>query len=179
MNNAERITKLEEMLEKIEKELDEIKWSYNDNECKVDTVDTFERVKSQEAFYNISLDGVATIFKQFETEQFEDFNNNCFKNNNYFKSIERAAEVKSKIELLLRLERLYDTFCPDYKPNWNDNSEPKYFIEFDCEDNIYVLNYTDYYYRTDVYFPNDDIAQKVCDILNEELERNKEDETMP
>jgi hypothetical protein len=171
----ERITKLEEKLEKKQKEINEIKCSDNDNEYKVDT---FERVKSQEAFYNISLDGVTTIFKQFETEQFEDFNNNCFKNNNYFKSIERAAEVKSKIELLLRLERLYDTYCPDYKPNWNDNYEFKYFIEFDCADNIYVSSYTDAYYRTDVYFPSEYIAEKVCDILNAELERNKKNETM-
>jgi len=52
MNNAERITKLEEMLEKLQKELDEIKGSNNDNECKVDT---FERVKRQEAFYNKSI----------------------------------------------------------------------------------------------------------------------------
>ena len=183
MNNAERITKLEEMLEKIQKELDEIKLSNNDeiklsnndNEYKVDT---FERVKRMETFYTISLDGNAFVFEQFETESSEDFNNNCFKNNNYFKIRERAEEVKSKIELLLRLERLHDTFCPDYKPNWNDNSEPKYFIEFDCEDNIYVLNYTDYYYRTDVYFPSQDVAQKVCDVLNAELERNKENETM-
>lgn len=174
--NEERITKLEEMLEKIQKELDEIKCSDNNNEYKVDT---FERVKHQEAFYNISLDCETAVFKQFETKQSEDFNNNCFKNNNYFKSIERAEEVKSKIELLLRLERLYDTFCPDYKPNWNDNYELKYFIEFDCADNVYVWNYTDVYYRTDVYFPSEDIAIKVCDILNVELERNKKNETMP
>ena len=76
------------------------------------------------------------------------------------------------------MERLHDTFCPYYKPNWNDNSELKYFIEFDCDDNVYVPSYTDAYYRTDVYFPSQDIAQKVCDILNVELERNKEDETM-
>ena len=175
MNNVERITKLEEMLEKIQKELDEIKCSDNDNECKVNT---FERVKSHEAFYNISLENKTNIYRQFETEQLGGFNNDCFKNNNYFKSIERAAEVKSKIELLLRLERLHDTFCPDYKPNWNDNSELKYFIEFDCDDNVYVWSYTDAYYRADVYFPSQDMAIKICDILNAELERNKEDETM-
>ena len=175
MNDVERITKLEEMLEKLQKELDEIKCSDNNNECRVDT---FERVKRQEAFYNISLEGVTTVLKQFETEQFEDFNNNCFKNNNYFKSIERAEEVKSKIKLLLRLERLYDTFCPEYKPNWNNSSELKYFIEFDCEDNVYAWSCTDFYYRFSVYFPSEDIAQKVCDILNVELERNEENETM-
>ena len=33
-------------------------------------------------------------------------------------------------------------------------------------------------YRTDVYFPSQDIAIKVCDILNAELERNEKNETM-
>ena len=80
MNNIDRITKLEEMLEKIQKELDEIKWSNNDNECKVDT---FERVKSQEAFYNIILKDTTTVLEQFETEYCKGFNEDCFKNNNY------------------------------------------------------------------------------------------------
>ena len=123
MNNAERITKLEEMLERIQKELDKIKCSNNDNEYKVDT---FERVKSQEEFYNITLESRITVFKHFEMESFRSYDKDCFENNNYFKSRERAEEVKSKIELLLRLERFYDTFCPEYKPNWNDSYELKY-----------------------------------------------------
>lgn len=184
--NEERITKLEEMLEKlqnksdemferIQKELDEIKWSDNNNECKVDT---FERVESGEKYYFICLKDTINVLAQFEAESFSSYNANCFSSNNYFKTKERAEEVKSKIELLLKLERLHDTFCPDYKPNWNDNSELKYFIEFDCDDNVYVWSYTEAFYHTDVYFPNQDIVIKICDILNVELERNKEDETM-
>lgn len=172
--NEERITKIEEMLKEIQNELNSFKSESKEPEKKEDT---FERVKSGEKYYNICLKDTLNVLAQFEVEGFSSYNANCFSSNNYFKTNERAEEVKSKIELLLKLERLHDTFCPDYKPDWN-YGKFKYFVEFDNEEGFYDVNYTDVYNNGGVYFPSKDIAQKVCDILNVELERNKEDETM-
>lgn len=174
--NEERITKLEEMLKELQNELNSLKSESKEPEKKEDT---FERAKSGEKYYNICLKDTISALAQFEVESFSSYNANCFSNNNYFKTVERAKEVKSKIKLLLKLERLYDTFCPDYKPDWNDiYCECKYFIEFDTEKDSYDWNYSTAYNNGGVYFPSKDIALKVCDILNEELERNKEYETM-
>ena len=51
-----------------------------------------------------------------------------FENNNYFLTKERAEEVADKIKFLLKLERLHDIYCPDYKPNWNNEWESKFYI---------------------------------------------------
>lgn len=95
-----------------------------------------------------------------------------FDNNNYFKTAERAKEVVDKINFLLRLERLHDTFCPDYVPEWN-NVEETFAIYYDHMKKRYEIQSYDYMrYPTNVYFPSAEIAQKVCDILNNELEDN-------
>ena len=175
--NEERITKLEEMLKELQNELNSLKSESKEPEKKKE--DVFERVAAGKGYYVISLKDKVDIYLQFETDSPSSFNANCFSNNNYFKTNERAEEVKSKIELLLKLERLHDTFCPDYKPDWNDiYCECKYFVEFDTEKDSYDWNYSTAYNNGGVYFPSKDIALKVCDILNRELDEGKSYEDM-
>lgn len=93
--------------------------------------------------------------------------------NNCFKTKERAKEVLDKIKLLLKLERLHDIYCPDYKPNWNRESL-KYYVAYDtskakwCSCCIRVMEDA-----VQVYFPAEDIAQKVCNALNREEQSNE------
>lgn len=93
--------------------------------------------------------------------------------NNCFKTKERAREVLDKIELLLKLERLHDIYCPNYMPDWETDSV-KYCIAYDTSrakwDSCNVQIMED---AIQVYFPTDEIAQKVCDALNRE-EQNSE-----
>ena len=97
--------------------------------------------------------------------------------NNCFKTEKRAKEVLNKIELLLKQERLHDIYCPDYKPDWSSN-EKKYLILYSHTTNRYSVGR--YSVGHAVYsecllpcFPTEEIAQKVCDILNSE-EQNSE-----
>lgn len=93
--------------------------------------------------------------------------------NNCFKTEERAKEVIDKINFLLRLERLHDIYCPDYKPDWDDKYTKRYFI---FENNLGTQSIWAYGINTvtrnphEIYFPTEEIAQKVCDILNKERE---------
>ena len=48
--------------------------------------------------------------------------------NNCFKTEKRAKEVLDKIKFLLKLERLHDIYCPDYKAE--DDGNNKYRIVF-------------------------------------------------
>ena len=90
---------------------------------------------------------------------------------NYNGSKERAEEVTDKIKFLLKLERLHDIYCPDYKPNWNNEWESKFYI-------FYNICYKKYQYSVsywtphclNIYFNSEETAEKVCEILNKEEE---------
>lgn len=85
--------------------------------------------------------------------------------NNCFKTKERAEEVLDKIKFLLKLERLHDIYCPDYKAE--DDGNDKYRIVF-C-DGIYQWEQDNYTIDfLSVYFPTETIVQQVCDFLNRE-----------
>jgi hypothetical protein len=112
-----------------------------------------------------------TVYK--DSENHANLDNLRYGNNNYFYTKSRAQEVADKINLLLKLERLHDTFCPDYVPNWNSN-ERKYFVLYDNISKRYRGNaLTATEYKTNVFFATAIIAQKVCDILNAEQEEKQ------
>lgn len=157
------IKNAEEMIKLAEHERDRLAAQQREQEPK------FERVKSRENYSCIIINscGASVVGdKDFDT----DADLRYFKNNNYFHTCGRAQEVADKINFLLKLERLHDTFCPDYNPNWN-NGENKYFVFYDNTCKRYAFNAVAVVeYEPGVYFPTREIAQKVCDILNKELE---------
>lgn len=131
---------------------------------------TFERVEEGEEYYSIEKNITGKFVSYPLTEENISFDKNYFKNNNYFHTKERADEVADKINFLLKLERLHDTFCPDYKPDWNDGSL-KWYVYFDCMDKKYISNWTAYSNEhAMVSFDSLESACKVCEILNKELE---------
>lgn len=89
---------------------------------------------------------------------------------NYFKTKERAEEVANKITLIFKLERLHDLYCPEFKPNFKNSEEIKYDIYFDHRNNLYRIyeHYTITEDITGTYF-TEEAAEKVCEILNKEL----------
>lgn len=90
-------------------------------------------------------------------------------NENEIKKLE--AEKADKINFLLKLERLHDMFCPDYKPDWEEGKdECKWFIRFDAKNKEYLAFWTTIYRDATVYFDSKETAKKVCEILNKELE---------
>lgn len=97
----------------------------------------------------------------------------CHINNNYFYTKKRAQEVADKIKLLLKLERLHDIYCPYYKPDWDNPTEDKWRIYYNHNAKKWICgNYSTVSFPPESSFPTRDIAQKVCDILNEELKQN-------
>lgn len=98
------------------------------------------------------------------------FSDAMFKNNNYFHTKERAEEVADKINFLLKLERLHDLYCPDYKPDWNNEWELKYYIFYDVHNKKYQPGVCYYIsYDPNIYFNSKETANKVCEILNKEI----------
>lgn len=158
----------EEMIKLAEQERNRLADQRRESEPK------FERVKKNENYYYLEFGsalGAATVYSDTDTGHHVD--KNRFDNNNYFHTKERAQEIADKINFLLKLERLHDTFCPEYVPNW-DNDMIKYIVGFDAYNKKWYIGQT--FVNKDVsgvYFPTKEIAQKVCDILNAE-ERSKD-----
>ena len=153
------IKNAEEMIKLVEQERDRLAAQQREQEPK------FERVKSRENYSCIIINscGASVVGdKDFDT----DADLRYFKNNNYFHTCGRAQEVADKINFLLKLERLHDTFCPDYVPD-RGNDMIKYIVGFDAYNKRWYIGQT--FVNKDasgVYFPTKEIAQKVCDILN-------------
>lgn len=125
----------------------------------------FERVDKGAEYYTIYMrDACPDVIATRDNRYFYD--NKAFACNNYFYTTKRGREVADKINLLLKLERLHDIYCPDYKAEYDDDKD-KYHVAF-CDG---MYQWDDDNYCMDplsVFFPSSEIAQKVCDILNKE-----------
>ena len=131
----------------------------------------FESVDAGPTSYLVAAGSYNTKIDKRYIEEYMRFDKLNFENNNYFLTKERAEEVADKIKFLLKLERLHDTFCPDYKPDWNDKSKAKWTVVFDYDEKKYTPYWnivTDN--RTIVYFNDSKTISKVCEILNKEIE---------
>lgn len=150
-NLEKRIKQLEAVVGKIE----------------ADSEPEFERVSHGEPYFYIYGNTMNVAITSEDSGYISD---TSYINNNYFYTKERAQEVADKIKLLLKLERLHDIYCPDYKPDWN-SIERKYLVYFDHSKRKYgwdTFSYSEY--AGAIYFQTEEIVQKVCDILNKELE---------
>lgn len=135
-----------------------------------DSESEFERVSHGEPYFYIYGNTMNVAVSSEDSDYISEL---CHINNNYFYTKKRAQEVADKIKFLLKLERLHDIYCPDYKPGWN-SFERKYRVYF----NNLIGKYTwDTWSHAEcvetTYFPTEEIAQKVCDILNKERESKK------
>lgn len=133
---------------------------------KVEEEPELKRVGNGQEYYYITRHNAAGFGAACTAELGYHFDKILFENNNYFHTKERAEEVADKINFLLKLERLYDTYCPDYVPDWQDNAR-KYYVFYGTKDSTYYVGGCLVADRKPcVYFPTTEIAQKVCDILN-------------
>lgn len=158
MNNTE----LKEKIEQMEKELAELKKTVKEND-----EPKFERTIGK-TYYYIDFGGDAGTVAVKDLDCDNKFSKNMFIQNNYFHTKERAEDVTKKVKMLLKLERLHDTFCPDYVPNWDCFDENKYYVYYDNDVEFYKCSSARICKQNDVYFSTYEIAREVCNIFNGE-----------
>lgn len=138
------------------------------NKIKTDSEPELERATKDDYYYSIVLNDTCYVKKCLE--QYCAIDDRCYNLLNYFLTNKRAQEVLDEIKFLLRLERLHDIYCPDYKPDWKANTM-KYSVAYGAsEAKWHPYNALSVKNAVTVYFPTEGIAQKVCDILNKERE---------
>lgn len=86
-------------------------------------------------------------------------------------SIGCSLKVNDRIKVILSLQRFHDLLCPDYQPNWNNYTECKYYIYFDYMVGLFRFTVTLVDNYQSIYFPNSEIAEKICNCLNKEFSR--------
>ena len=172
-SGEETISATKEMLKLAEQERDRLA----DQRCESEP--KFERVHQTKPYWRLAFDNAfgcgAWTLKQVERGWY-DFNNMTdFEGNNYFHTEQRAKEVADKTNLLLKLERLHDTFCPDFNLGLGDGlNVDKYYVFYSFIYKRWVWSHVAHTHdAVQVYFSTEEIAKKVCDILNAE-ERSKD-----
>lgn len=128
----------------------------------------FERVEKGLHFYCVEVNELG-VTVELHIDNRLIFSDAMFKNNNYFLTKERAEEVADKIKFLLKLERLHDTFCPDYKPDWGNISTTKWWVAFNNDQKVYKPYWTNIIDSNITYFNSEETTEKVCEILNKEI----------
>lgn len=128
----------------------------------------FERVERGKKYYFVDVYR-GKYFAKYEVDEHSILDDEIYASNNYFHTRERAEEVADKINFLLKLERLHDTFCPDYKPDWGNISTTKWWVAFNNDQKVYKPYWTNSIDSNITYFNSEETANKVCEILNKEI----------
>lgn len=128
-----------------------------------------EEWKFGEKYFYVSPSG--RVIQEMFTEHRTDITRKNF--GNFFRTRERAEQVKEKMRMLLRLEQLHDMLCPDYVPDWKDD-RLKFYVYFDHEQgslNITASSFCDA--LSLVTFETRENAEKAAEILNKEMRESK------
>lgn len=143
---------VEEKIIELQKQIDELK---------TEVKNKFKRVDKGEDYYTVAIEcGKAIAVSTFDG--YDCYDDDRFENNNYFLTEERAEEVAEKINVLLKMERIHDMLCPEYKPDWNDGGISKYNISTNCRDE--AIEFQSWYTKkmpTTTYFPADKIEEAI------------------
>lgn len=85
---------------------------------------------------------------------------------NYFHTKEEALEAVTQMRKLLRLRAYVREFAPEYKPDWGDPREQKWFIYFDTRDQVWSCSNNQFMYNVVVTYLPLKIAQELVLKLN-------------
>lgn len=161
-----RIALFETALDNLEIELEETKKA----EARSITKTPFGRTGVYYTVAPATNGGSFVVFSHIDYRT--NYNDNHFYCCNYFHTMEEAQEIANKFNFLLRLQRLHDELCPGFKPaEGGPNKYNEYITVEYCpqnEDNKWIVSTSYLTNKLNVYFPTENIAYKVCEILNNE-----------
>lgn len=125
-----------------------------------------EEWKFGEKYFYVSPSG--RVIQEMFTEHRTDIARKNF--GNFFRTRERAEQVKEKMRMLLRLEQLHDMLCPNYEPDWDGTA--KFLVAFDHTDGeMQAFFDRSSGESTLVYFRDAVTAMEAAEILNKEMKK--------
>lgn len=129
------------------------------NEWQKDTIfDINENIK----YWCIDDGGqVAKVGYDYNASSRKKFGNRC---TGYTYMQEQAIRIK----LLNWISAFAQVINKEWKPNWNDSKQCKYFIMYDYEENKYLVNYdinSRFCFPNEIYFKSREAAQRCIDEI--------------
>lgn len=125
-----------------------------------------EEWKFGEKYFYVSPSG--RVIQEMFTEHRTDIARKNF--GNFFRTRERAEQVKEKMRMLLRLEQLHDMLCPDYVPDYEDDDEVKFYVYFGHSRGRYDISRSISWENPCMaVFDTEENAEKAAEILNKEM----------
>ena len=148
---AEFLGKLEELQKEAEAQKEQEEWKFG------------------EKYFYVSQSG--RVIQEMFTEHRTDITRKNF--GNFFRTRERAEQVKEKMRMLLRMEQLHDMLCPDYVPDW-EGDRLKFQIYFSHSQGEYGKSCsTGIESPCMAVFDTEENAEKAAEILNKEMRKSK------
>lgn len=133
------------------------------------------RVGYGNEYYSINAFGYSAA----GTDTRDAIDNDKYEIGNYFTSKEHSKSVAEKFRMLLKLETYKAALCPDYEPNWEDDTYKYTITKYHENGNDFEYKVTPMCRAEDfigIYFPTEEMAQMVCDALNRTLEEKSLEE---
>lgn len=173
MNNTERIKQAEEMISKANAMIEEANKIIAEVKEAPDVLAEYKNHFGSGG--NIYFLGDSGQIRSLDNESdYEYWNTESDPYVNY--PVRAYAEIASELSQfnnkLLAFKWCYDR---DFEPDWSNRNESKYFIYYDSCANVYSYAVYSTISSNAVYFSSEEIAQKCCDWLNSELEKEADE----
>ena len=159
MNNSEKIQRVEQLIAEANALLNEVKANNIDEE---DVIARYKEDYCKGKKYYINNDSNTSWIVTPNACTFEN-TSNPYK---FYLTEELAAQAKKLKDFndkLLAFKYCYDL---DYKPDWSDSYEDKYYIYYSKTDHRYNVNAMSIWDMHNVYFSSEEVARKCADWLN-------------
>ena len=152
----------------IVEELDKLKSLYE--QLKVETAEEFEYpFKEYEQYWLVDEKGVVQNFRW----DIELYDQPRYEQGHIFKTEQEAKRERDKRALLTRFRQFRDKCNGDWKPDWKDTEEKKYWILFKNNSSKLVLNWYTYLQPFDNFgcFKNKEDGQRAIQLFGDEIIR--------
>jgi hypothetical protein len=159
MTNNEKIQRAEQLIAEANTLLGEVKANSSNEE---DVIAKYKEDYCKDKQYYFNVNGDVDFFVPTELDAFEK-QSNPYSNYLTEELAEQAKKLKDFNDKLLAFKYCYDL---DYKPDWSDSHEDKYYVYYSNRTPKYDVDSMTIWDIHNVYFSSEEIAQKCADWLN-------------
>lgn len=161
-----RVVEIQKQIEELEKKTQELQKELEFEKNKYVVAYPFE---IPDSYWRLELNGIIT--KDWWGN--DDWERHCYKQGNVFLTEEEAEKEQQRREFLIRFKQYRDKCNGDWKPNWEDSLEYKFFIVFDYNLDELVLTWYTYlkHFNNLGYFKNDADVERAIELFGDEIKR--------
>lgn len=161
-----RLAEIKKQIEDLEKKKQELQKEFEFEKNKYVVDYPFE---IPDSYWRLELNGIIT--KDWWGN--DDWERHCYKQGNVFLTEEEAEKEQQRRELLMRFKQYRDTCNGDWKPDWEDKGENKFFILFNHESSELKSNWCLYSQPLSSFgfFKNIEDANRAIELFGDEIKR--------